>query len=30
MCSPTRSAFAMIVSAGLTAALDGKNEPSTT
>ena len=30
MCSPTRSAFAMIVSAGFTAALDGKKLPSTT
>src|SRR5262249_22478585 len=29
-CSPTRSAFAMIVSAGFTAADDGKKLPSTT
>ena len=28
--SPTRSALAMMVSAGLTAALDGKKLPSTT
>ena len=29
-CSPTRKAFAMIVSAGFTAELDGKKLPSTT
>src|SRR6516162_10723360 len=29
-CSPTRKALAIIVSAGLTAALDGKKLPSTT